>query len=115
MRKWLLIVMSLYVSNVLADACLLESKQGEYPNKSCMQNAGTPVSIFKDFCNGAGDESNTITMLPDCPGESIALCEIKLNGLDGKFVQHIYTSTLVQAYKLSCENNMVGKGVWKFN
>jgi len=113
MKLWMVIGLSLVVNNVLAEACLLEAKQGEFPNKSCMQNAGAPSNVFNDFCDGAGDEANTMTKLANCPGNSIATCEITLNGGNGKFIQHIYTRSLMKAYELSCKNNMAGTGVWK--
>lgn len=115
MKLWIVIGFTLFVNNVFAEACLLESKAGEYPNKSCMQNAGAPSNVFNDFCVGAGDEANTITRLAKCPGNSIATCEIKLNGVKGSFVQYVYTSSLIKAYEMSCKNNMAGVGVWKLN
>ena len=112
MKQWIVIGLCVLTSNVFAEACMLTSKPGEFPNKSCMQNAGAPSAVFNDFCDGAGDEANIMTKLENCPKQSIATCEIKLNGVDGKFVQHVYTSSLLKAYELSCKNNMAGKGVW---
>lgn len=103
----------LFVMDVYADACMLESKPGGYPNMSCMQNAGVPGDVFNDFCKGVADEFTTMTRRSDCPEDSLATCEISLNGMDGKFIQHIYTASMLQAYEMSCANNMAGKGVWK--
>ena len=53
-------------------------KKGQYLNKSCMQNAGAPSAAFDEFGTGAGDKASTMTKLANCPGNSIATCELKL-------------------------------------
>ena len=114
-KIWIMIGMSLMASTVFAEACLIESNSGGYSNKSCIQNAGSSTEVFANVCAAAGVETPVITMLIDCPAKSVATCDVKLNGIEGKYVQHVYSSTLAQAYKLSCENNTAGKGIWKFN
>ncbi len=113
MKLWIVLGGCLLTGNVFAEACMLESNPGEYPNKWCMENAGAPTNVFNNFCSGSADEANTVTNIASCPKNSIATCKLTLNGVNGKFVQHVYTVSLLKAYEMTCKNNVAGKGVWK--
>ncbi len=115
LKPGIIIALFTFSNAVFADACMLESTQKNFPNKSCMQNSGTPAAIFNDFCGGAADEDHTVTKVDKCPPKSLATCTIKLNGVNGTFIQYIYTASLLPMYKMVCSANPAGEGVWKQN
>ena len=115
LRAGILVALYTFTNSALADACMLESTQKNFPNKSCMQNAGAPVAVFNDFCSGMGDEDHKMTRLKKCPGKNLASCDIKLDGIKGKFIQYVYTESLLSLYKMTCLSSPIGQGIWKQN
>jgi len=49
LRAGILVALYTFTNSALADACMLESTQKNFPNKSCMQNAGLPLRFLMIF------------------------------------------------------------------
>ncbi len=98
---FLLLVLS--CSELFAQACLLESKDKYFPNKSCAENKSLNQEFFiNEFCKLSADEETSLTYVNSCDDDYLASCYMDLKEVSGALTLYVYTEALLDQYKMMC-------------
>ena len=102
-------------TQVLAEACLIESTDDQLPVRMCQQNINIPDTLFKDsFCQPhIPDREFNISFMESCPTGAYGICDnAQSEGVAYRQAIHYYSNPddqpMLQGY---CEQ--FSKGNWR--